>query len=370
MPKNTRRVIAGTVAGITLGAVAAPASASAAPRENAVQAAADRLVADGQPGVIVMTRRGDRVSHVTSGVADKATGRAMDHRLRLRIASVTKTFTATVMLQLVADRGYGISLDDTVDRWLPEVVRANGNDGTAITIRHLLQHTSGLNEYVLAPRVLNDPRRTWKPRELVDLALERRPIDAPGATWHYANTNYILAGMIIERVTGHSLGSEFRSRIVRPLGLRHTTLPIADRGFPAPYVHGYFGDLGDVSTEISPSSGWASGGIISTVDDVATFHRALFTGRMLPKAQQRELTRTREVNDDGQVEDYGLGVYRVQLSCGYAWGHDGGFPGYRTWTYTSANGRRQAVLTYNLSSLDTPKFRADRAGAADAAFCA
>ncbi|MEU9871593.1 serine hydrolase domain-containing protein [Actinomadura sp. NPDC048021] len=360
------------IAGAAL--VAAPA-ASAAPSEGPhgldrkVRAATGRLVADGAPGVIVMTRRGGRVSHVTAGVSDKATGAPMDHRLLFRIASVTKSFTSTVVLQLAAERR--LSLDDTVETWLPGVVAGNGNDGSKITIRQLLAQTSGLNDYTPDPRVMTDPARAWTPSELIAIAMEKPPQYAPGTSWNYSNTNYILAGMVIEKATGRSVGAEFRQRIFEPLRLRNTSYPTTDSSFPGRYVHGYYYDYGDVSTLISPSSARTSGGIVSTVDDVARFHRALFTGRLLPPKQMREMRTVRPVNDDGVVEDYGLGVARIKFSCGYAWGHDGGFPGYRTWTYTSADGRSQAVITYNESKLEYDKtFRADLAKAADTAFCA
>lgn len=360
-----RRAIATTAIGAVCAGVAVPqANAATAPR--GLQAAADRMVADGQPGVIVMTRHGNKVSHVTSGVSDKATKAPMDARLQVRIASVTKSFTATVLLQLVA--AHRLSLDDTVDKWLPGVVTGNGNDGRKITVRQLLQHTSRLNDYVMDPRIQSEPQRTWTPRELVAIAMEKPPLKAG---WSYSDTNYILAGMIIQKITKHDPGVEIRRRIIKPLGLRHTSYPIASRAFPGPYVHGYLAPYGDVSTEISPSSARTSGGIISTVDDVARFHRALFTGRLLPAAQQRQLMKTIPVDDEGQKEYYGLGVYRVRMSCGDAWGHDGGFPGYRTWTYTSRDGRRQAVIVYNepRPADDDPKFRADRTKAADLAFC-
>ncbi|WP_192810174.1 serine hydrolase domain-containing protein [Actinomadura rudentiformis] len=347
------------------GGVAGAGIAAAESSVGRLRVAAGRLVADGQPGVIVLSRRGRQVTHVTAGVADKATGQRMDARLRFRIASVTKTFTSTVLLQMVAERR--VSLDDTVDKWLPGSVARNGHNGSKITIRELLGHTSGLKDYSLDPRVWSDPRREWKPQELVDMALETPPI----AEGTYSNTNYILAGMIIEKAAGRSLGGEFQRRIFRPLGLRHTSLAV-DRSFPGPYVHGYMDEYGDVSTEISPSSAWASGGVISTVDDVAKFHRALFTGRLLPKRLQREMTATRPIVDGDVMQDYGLGVVKTRFSCGIAWGHDGGFPGYGTWTYTSADGKRQAVITYNDSSAALeadPKFRADLDKAAEIAFC-
>jgi D-alanyl-D-alanine carboxypeptidase len=372
MSKNRTMIYAlagGTALAATLTAVSANAQPQA-PRQASLQAAVDSLVADGQPGVIVMTRRGDRVSHVTAGVADRATGTPMDARLQVRIASVTKSFTATVLLQLVAE--HRVSLDDSVDKWLPGLVHGNGNDGSKITLRQLLQHTSGLGDYVQDPRLYADPRRQWKPAELVGIAMEKPPLSAPGKEWHYTDTNYVLAGMVIEKVTHHSAAAEIGRRIIRPLRLSNTSFPLRSRNFPGPYVHGYWDDHGDVSTMISPSMAWTSGAIISTVDDVARFHRALFTGRLLPAAEQRMLTSTLPVTDDGQKEDYGLGVYRVRLSCGYAWGHDGGFPGYRTWTYTSADGKRQAVITYNQSSATLehqPNFHADLTHTAALAFC-
>ncbi|MEV3920883.1 serine hydrolase domain-containing protein [Actinomadura coerulea] len=359
------------VAGASLVAAPAAGAAPAGPHglDRKVRTAADRLVADGAPGVIVMTRRGGRVSHVAAGVSDKATGAPMDHRLLFRIASVTKSFTSTVVLQLAAERR--LSLDDTVEAWLPGVVAGDGNDGSKITIRQLLAQTSGLNDYTPDPRVMSDPTRAWTPEELIAIAMEKPPQYAPGTSWNYSNTNYILAGMVIEKATGRSVGTEFQRRIFKPLRLRNTSYPTTGSSFPGRYVHGYYYDYGDVSTLISPSSARTSGGIVSTVDDVARFHRALFTGKLLPPKQMREMRNVRPVDDDGVVEDYGLGVARIKFSCGYAWGHDGGFPGYRTWTYTSADGRSQAVITYNESKLEYDKtFRADLAKAADTAFCA
>ncbi|MEV4257609.1 serine hydrolase domain-containing protein, partial [Spirillospora sp. NPDC049652] len=345
-------------------------AAGAATGRAALQQAADRLVRDGQPGVIALSRRGGEVTRVTAGVANTATGQKMTPDLRFRIASVTKTFTAAVVLRLVAE--HRLSLDDSVARWLPGVVARNGNDGRRITVRQLLAQTSGLNEYVQDPRIWQDPARVWKPRELVDIAQEKAPLSRPGAKWNYANTNYILAGMIVEKATGRPFGEELQRRIVKPLKLRHTFLPVADTGFHGPYAHGYFDQYGDVSTMISPSSGWTSGGIVSTVDDVARFQRALVTGRLLPPRVQKAMMTTRPVTDDWVKEDYGLGLARIRTSCGFAWGHDGGWPGYRTWSYTSRDGGRQAVVTYNQSSpaLEAePAFRADITKAIDAALC-
>ncbi|WP_173390792.1 serine hydrolase domain-containing protein [Actinomadura litoris] len=354
--------------GAALAVTAVVPAANAAPKPK-VQAAADDLVASGVPGVNIMMRRGGHVSYVTSGVSDKATGAPMDHRLMFRAASLTKSFTSTVVLQLAAE--HRLSLDDTVEKWLPGVVQGNGNDGSKITLRQLLAQKTGLNDYTRDPRLLQDPKRTWTKPELIAMAMEQPPKYEPGEDWNYSNTNYILADMVVEKATGRTLGTELKRRIFNPLKLRHTSFPTSSRAFPGPYIHGYWGKYGDVSTEVSPSSGRGSGGLISTVDDLARFHRALFTGRILPARQMRELTTTRPVMDEWIVEDYGLGVARTRFSCGYGWGHDGGFPGYRTWAYTSADGRRQAVITYNETEGEegNPAFQAKIKKAAETAFC-
>ncbi|MCP2336382.1 serine hydrolase domain-containing protein [Actinomadura rupiterrae] len=378
MKNSIRRTAAATLATAALTAAAVPAmasassasTASAASRGSTLQKAVDQLVKDGQPGVIALSRKGDQVTRVTAGYADVKTHQKMSPELRFRIASVSKTFTTAVVLQLVAE--HRISLDDTVARWLPGVLTRNGNDGRKITVRQLLGQTSGLNEYVQDQRVWQNPARVWKPRELVDIAQEKAPLSRPGAKWNYANTNFILAGMIVEKATGRPFAAELQRRIVRPLRLAHTFLPTSDTGFHGAYVHGYFDQYGDVSTMISPSSGWTSGGIVSTVDDVARFQRALVTGRLLPARVQKAMMTTRPVVDDWVKENYGLGLARIKTSCGFAWGHDGGWPGYRTWSYTTPDGRRQAVVTYNQSSpvLEAkPAFRADITKAINAALC-
>jgi D-alanyl-D-alanine carboxypeptidase len=351
---------------------AAPVGGAVATRAPAeLQRAVDKLVADGQPGVIVMTRRRDDVSHVTAGVADTATGQSMQPQDRLHIGSITKTFVATVILQLVAE--HRLSLDDSLQKWLPGVVAGDGYHPDRITIRDLLQHTSGLRDYVnsrgfLTPRFLE---RTWKPRQLIAVALRLGP---PLSGWYYSNTNYILAGMLIQRVTGHSPIAEVRRRILRPLGLRDTSFPLTSTSIPSPHAHGYLGAR-DVTNLANPSTSWTAGGMISNVDDVAHFYRALLTGKLLPQPQQRELLSSIPVHDIGALfsERYGLGIYEVHLSCGIAWGHDGGYPGFKTFAYTSPDGRRQAVMAFNGFQMfigkSSPAFKRDLKRATEIAFC-
>ena len=346
-----------------------------------LQQAADQLVADGVPGVIIMSRRGRQVSHVVAGLADKATGQLMQPQDRVHIASVTKTFVATVVLQLAAEGR--LSLNDSVQRWLPGVLTGPGYHPAQITVRQLLQHTSGIPDYLNDTALfgnlenLQPYEQTWQPRQLVDIALGLGP---PAHGWMYSNTNYILLGMIIQTVTGQSPITEISRRIQAPLGLRATSFPLTSTQIPAPYAHGYYGPT-DVTNLINPSLAWTSGAMISDVDDVARFYRALLTGRLLPPAQLREMLAAIPVDDTGELFDeyYGLGIYRVQLSCGPAWGHDGGWGGgFKTFAYTSLDGDRQAVMIYNdylmsvqtsLGGTGTPAFMDDVIKATEIAFC-
>jgi D-alanyl-D-alanine carboxypeptidase len=340
-----------------------------------LQQGADQLVADGVPGVIIMTRRGQQVSNVVAGLADKATGQPMQPQDKVRIGSITKTFVATVVLQLAAERR--LSLNDSVQKWLPGVITGHGYHPAQITIRQLLQQTSGIQDYTSAPGFLTEANlaRTWQPQQLVDIALRLGP---PVHGWLYSDTNYILLGMIIQKVTERSPVTEISRRILVPLGLHDTSFPLTSKQIPAPYAHGYYGPI-DVTNAINPSIAWTAGAMISTVDDVARFYRALLDGRLLPPAQQRELLATIPVNDTGELfaEHYGLGIYSVQLSCGTAWGHDGGIIGFKTFAYTSPDGNRQAVIVYNdykksvppPAGTGTTAFQRDVKKATEIAFC-
>ena len=357
-------------------APAGQAPAGQAPAGQALQLAAQQLVADGAPGVIILTRHGGRVSYAVAGKADKATGQPMQPQDRVHIGSITKTFTATVVLQLAA--AGRLSLTDSVQKWLPGVVTGHGYDPAKITIRELLQQTSGLRDYTSDPQFLTPQNlaKAWQPQQLVDIALREGP---PVHGWLYSNTNYILLGMIIQKATGKSPAAEISSRILVPLGLHDTSYPLTSKQIPGPHAHGYYGSL-DLTNAVSPSVAGAAGAIISTAGDVARFYRALLTGRLLPPAQQRELLSAIPVNDTGELfaERYGLGIYAVHLSCGTAWGHDGGYPGgFKSYAYTSPDGSRQAVLIYNDFKMSmpppagtgTPAFTRDVTKAIETAFC-
>ena len=170
-------------------------AATAAP--PALEQALDKLVADGVPGAIALERRGRRESHAAAGVADLKTMEPISATDRYRIGSVTKSFVSTVVLQFVAERR--LSLEDSVEQWLPGVVP----NGDAITVRQLLNHTSGLYNYTDIPfyvQLLKEPLQSWRPLELVRGAVAHPPLFAPGTNWSYSNTNYLLLGLIVAAV--------------------------------------------------------------------------------------------------------------------------------------------------------------------------
>ncbi|MFD9592614.1 serine hydrolase domain-containing protein [Kitasatospora sp. NPDC059973] len=344
-------------AGILPGAAAA-ADRPAAPPAG-LKAALEQTVADGFPGVVAYTRNGERESRAAAGLADTASGERARPDQRFRIASNTKSFVSTVLLQLEGDGR--LSLDDSVERWLPGTVRGNGNDGAAVTVRQLLNHTSGIYDPTTEPAFFapylehHDRDYVYTPREVVALAVRHAPLFAPGTDWAYSNTNYLLAGLVIEAVTHRSAPSEIQRRIIAPLGLKDTSFPVTDPDIHGPHLHGY--DLaGHDVTRFSPSYDWTAGAMISTVDDLSRFHRALFAGRLLRPAQQRELLTTVDFPDKPA---YGLGVQRRDVECGTepdtrqvgTWATDGGGPGYTSVSLTTVDGERQLVLAVNLYDL-------------------
>ncbi|MFJ3928195.1 serine hydrolase domain-containing protein [Streptomyces sp. NPDC090022] len=374
LPAGTRTALTAAAAALTALAVAAPtasASSASAPTASASSASAttprpdhaaaqrvlDRAVADGGvPGIVAELRDGRDRWTGTAGVADTTTGRERHPRDRFRIGSTTKTFTATVLLQLVAE--HRLTLDDPVRTWIPEAP-------ADVTVRQLLGHTSGIPDYVTDPVIvsrsvglpfLEHRFDSYRPQDLVAIALSRPPVFAPGTRWAYSNTNYVLAGMIVERVTGGPLADAIAQRITRPLGLTATYLPRGDD----PRIHGPHGrhysklmltapDAGvhDV-TELNPSWGWAAGGIVSTTGDLDRFFGALLGGRLLPPAQQEEMFTMLPTENWIPGTTYGLGVSSVRLACGETvWGMGGAVNGSWTFTYGTRDGRR--VLSVNVN---------------------
>jgi D-alanyl-D-alanine carboxypeptidase len=325
----------------------AAAAATAAPtttRATGLQKDIDAMVAAGGPGAILLVRNGNRVSHYTSGLAEIPNKRPMRADDRFKIASITKSYTATVVLQLVGEGK--LSLSDTVEQRLPGLVPG----GDRITIKQLLNHTSGIFDFehdraIFKPYFAGHLEYFWPMRQLVKHAVAHKPLFAPGARQSYSNTNYVLAGLIVEAVTGKTIGAALRSRIFQPLHLDSTVYPTKP-GLPSPYAHGYmvFGNQADFDiTRLSPSVSPASGAIVSTADDVADFFRGLLAGQLL----HSDLLQAMETPFASGPNGYGLGLQRNTTSCGIALGHDGGVAGYGIIALSSPDGRRQAVLMVN-----------------------
>jgi D-alanyl-D-alanine carboxypeptidase len=320
---------------------AAPAQAGLTARLHAQMRA---LVKAGVPGVVVHVRRGPNVVELAVGQADPAEPRPMTTDDRFKVGSITKTFVATAVLQLVAEGK--VRLDDTVAHWLPALVP----NGDRIPVRELLMHTSGLFDYLddprpFAPYLTLDFRHFWTPRQLVRIAVSHPPLFAPGAGFSYSNTGYILLGLIAERAGGERLAVQLRRRIFAPLHLSTTRLP-ASQGLGQPRARGFFrvdGGLEDV-TAISQSVFGAAGGLVSTSRDVGRFYRGLVTGRLLPPGLLWAMTDT-VPRAPGLA--YGLGIFRIPTPCGPALGHDGSLPGYTSLALTGRHGRRQAVVLVN-----------------------
>lgn len=299
----------------------------------------------------------------TSGVGDARGGTPVPQDGLFRIGSVSKVFTATIVLQLAAENRVG--LDQPVQHYLPGLLPANY---PPITVRQLLDHTSGLPNPVLPggsdPQWFVDHRfDTWTPEQVVASAVSQPMVFAPGTEQRYQGINYFLAGLLVERVTGHPFAEEVRRRIVEPLRLRHTSAPNRfDMVIPGPHAHGYVtladGTLADV-TEQSPWP-WAEGGMISTADDLTRTIRALVGGRLLPPAQMRDLFAVPDVaytQADGNCH-LGIqpgracfsagGIEEVLLAPGVAvWGKTGSRPGYTTGVFTTADLSRTLVYSLN-----------------------
>ncbi|GHC77517.1 serine hydrolase domain-containing protein [Streptomyces flavofungini] len=379
----TLAVVAGVTTGTLAGSAPPPQNTAAAaesthPADHArLRALLHRLTTvDGGPGALIAIRdRRDRPGStvLTSGVADVRSHAPVRGDSRFRIGSMTKTFVATVMLQLVGERR--VVLDAPVEHYLPGVVRGHGNDGRRMTVRQLLQHTSGVPDVLdhLSPQeILKDPLAHHDARDLVNIALAHPPTFEPGSGWRYSSTGYLLAGMIIERVTGQPYGDEIRRRVIAPLGLHATYVPGDASAIPGPHPRGYVrpganAPLMDL-TAINPSVAGAGGEMISSGTDINRFLGALLGGRLLRPAQLREMMRTRPTGDpDGRA--YGLGLESRPLPCGGRyWGHSGDMFGYETVGGATVGGR-QATVMVNLDPGGSDAQSADMKAAVRTALC-
>ena len=370
--------------------VAVERTDGAAAPQTRLAALAQNVVDAGAPGVIVRIDdgRGPAVE-----IARQAPWTRADHVLaptdRFRMGSNTKTMVATVVLQLVAE--HRLRLTDPVGL-VP--------NGSAITVRMLLNHTSGLFNYTNDPAVLKaftgQDTRAWTPRELLAAAVRHDPLFAPGTSYSYSNTNYVLLGLIAEKVTGHTMADLIQERIARPLHLTDTYLVTGTDPKTPALAHGYEPDAAHLApllppgtpagtafagparpagyvdtTWINPSTEWAAGGMVSTARDWARFDRALLSGELLPPALLKQMRTTVAEESEFPNRRYGLGLEQVTTPCGTVWGHNGQVPGYSSENYTDAAGRRTvSVLTATIFGLASPKAGAANQTLVNAAVCA
>ncbi|MFC8870781.1 serine hydrolase domain-containing protein [Streptomyces sp. NPDC057148] len=365
MSARVRTTLVAATAVALSAALAAPAVAAPATGghgHEATRRAMAVAVADGVPGVTAAARDGHRTWAGTAGVGDLRTGEPRSERDRYRVGSITKTFVATVLLQLEAEGR--LSLDDTVEDWLPGVVEGNGHDGGRITLRQLLNHTSGVYNYTadedfgrthfLKDGFFEHRYDTVTPRELVAVAMAHKPDFEPGTDWNYSNTNYVLAGMVIEEVTGRPYGEEVRRRVIEPLKLRATSVPGTRAGLPRPSSRAY-SKLGGTATgptydvtRLNPSIAGAAGEMVSSSADLNRFYTALLRGRLLPAEQLAEMTTTVPVDEVEEGAGYGLGLIKRELDCGVTvWGHGGGIHGSTSEAVTTRDGRHALAFNFN-----------------------
>ncbi|MFB7112573.1 serine hydrolase domain-containing protein [Streptomyces sp. NPDC056190] len=368
----SRTVCSGAVLGsLVLALLAGPAHAAGhrpgtaapdtlpAPDTAALGALLRTALKQGAPGAMarIDDHRASYDDHPTvykamEGVADRGTGEWINTADRFRIGSVTKSFSAVVLLQLAAEGR--VKLDDPVNRYLPGLLPDD-----RITVRHVLSHRSGLYDYSneLFARSVSGfeavRTKVFTYRQLLALSLKHPRTQAPGTAYSYSNTNFVVVGMLIEKLTGHSVRTAYENRIIKPLKLSDTFYVHPAMQIPGRYAHGYLAPdkakspLVD-ATEQTVSWAQSAGALISSTRDLNTFFSALLGGRLLPPAQLAQMERWIPA---GTAQAYGLGLRRRDLSCGVSvYGHTGVVQGYNTYAFTSKDGRRSLAALANTSN--------------------
>jgi len=370
-PRSRTRlvVVAGTVlavvlTGISTSSYGTPAPSSPASSESvqaadtaALELSLAELVAmpGGPPGVIAITQVGDNKSVHTAGVADLATGQAPAAGDYMRVASVAKAFTGATALSLVGTNDLG--LEDTVGTRLPGLPAAWAD----ITLRQLLNHTSGLPDFT--------QNRSFQEAAFASMAVAPapdalltviydQPLDfPPGSEYRYSNSDNIVVGLMIEAATGLDYADVLRQRVLEPLGLDSTAIPTGI-DLPAPFLHGYDLDPpnspADVSTLMAAGWSWASGGIVSTPNDLNTFIRGYVGGELFGPDTQAEQT---ELFIPGGasgppgpgINSASLSLFRYNTPCGVVYGHTGNIPGYTQFAVASPDGTRSATVSITLA---------------------
>jgi D-alanyl-D-alanine carboxypeptidase len=334
-------------------------------RAKGADAALDRALKElvamegGPPGVIAVVQRGQHRKVYTFGIRNIKSGLPMRVDDRMRIASAAKAFSGAVALSLVSKGA--LSLNDTIGELLSDLPKPPPDAWAKVTLRQLLNHTSGLPDILENPdfqEALGDsPTKAPPPEKLLTYAYDRKPplrFD-PGSKYQYSNSDNIAVALIVEAATGTSYEEQLRERVYRPLGLKNTSLP-RGTNLRKPFIHGYSNDPSqdppeDVSEDLAAGWSWASGGIVSTPADLNDFIRGYVGGKLF---DERTQAKQRRVVEGGSSEppgpgknSAGLAIFRYQTRCGTVWGHTGNTPGYTQFAAASADGRRSVTVSIN-----------------------
>ena len=339
---------------LTVPAQAAPAAPAAGPDTTGLRKVLRTALTQGAPGAFARIDDNGKVHHLAEGVADRSTKRVLGTGDRIRVGSVTKTFTAVVLLQLV-DEGK-IKLDTSVNTYLPGLL-----PDKKITVRHVLSHRSGLYDYantLFSPSVSGFEKvrnKVYTYRQLMDLSLAKPLTDKPGAVYSYSNANFVVAGMLIEKLTKKSVATEYQNRIIKPLKLADTFYVHPKNTIPGKYSRGYMtvDSTGKKIDSTLQTVSWAqsAGALVSSAKDLNKFLSALVQGKLTSAAQLKEMLKWTPVNS---TQAYGLGLRRRDLSCGASvYGHTGTVQGYYTWAFTSKTGKRSVTSFANTSNNGT-----------------
>lgn len=354
MSRLARAVLAVVLASL-VGAGAATAGTPAQRADAALDRALKRLVAmpGGPPGVISVVQRGDRVEVHRAGYGDVATRRrprASDH---MRIASTAKAFSGAVALSLVANGV--LSLDDTIAQRVPSLPSAWG----AVTLRQLLNHTSGVPDFTKSPAfvqaVVASLTVAPPPEQLLSYVADDPLVFPPGSKYEYSNSDNIVVGLMVQAATGKPYQDALQEQVYGPLGLTQTSLP-AGPELPDPFIHGYDregnGQPEDVSEVFASGWAWASGGIVSTPLDLNRFIRGYVGGALFgpdEQAQQRQFIPGGGSEPPGPgMNAAGLALFRYQTRCGTVYGHTGNTVGFTQFMAASSDGSRSVTVSINL----------------------
>ena len=330
---------------------------SQAPSQEEVQSALEQAVAAGIPGIALEIQGRGGSEFLTAGSASLENEQPLTSEDTFRIASVTKAFTAAVVMELVEEGA--LSLDDTVEQWAPGLLA----EGNSITVRHLLGHTSGLADYTEDENFVEAfvADEDLPPQQLVSFVSSESLAFEPGTQYEYSDTDNIVLGMIVEAAAGRSYEQELSSRVLDPMELQATVLPNSPE-MPDPHAEGYqyppesegAGELENVTTALDPSAAWASGALVSTSSDLSRFFRGLLGGELVGEGTLEQMKETLAGEGDPSgpgTKRAGLGIFSYELPCGEVWGHTGQFPGYQAFGAADPDGSGALAMMANATQI-------------------